>query len=396
MPDLLRLEDDGYVAGDIKSGAAAEGADTARKPKRSYAMQLALYTDILERTDRSAGRYAFIIDGRGEEVIYELDARRGPRSGLTLWQDYQKTLAHAREIVSRPDATRPALSAACKMCAWRSGCRARLEAEDDLTLLPEVGRSTRDVMLALYPTVAALAEADPDELEEQARSLEGVGATMLLRLHDRARLATAAAPAPYLRADVTLPEPGREVFFDVEVDPLRDHCYLHGFLERSGSGKSHYRSFFAPQADEDAEEEAFTRAWHYVNGLDGVPIYHYGSYERTIWRALQDRFPQVCDPEEVEELFAAETTVDLYTSVIRPHSEWPTRDYSVKSIARYLGFQWRDEDPSGASSIEWYESWLEHRDPKVKKRILAYNEDDCRATGVVLDGIRTLGARADN
>jgi predicted RecB family nuclease len=82
--------------------------------------------------------------------------------------------------------------------------------------------------------------------------------------------------------------------------------------------------------------------------------------------------------------------VDLYTSVIRPRTEWPTRDYSIKSIARHLGFDWRDEDPSGASSIEWYESWLQTGDAAVRKRILAYNEDDCRATAVVLDGVRAL------
>jgi len=82
--------------------------------------------------------------------------------------------------------------------------------------------------------------------------------------------------------------------------------------------------------------------------------------------------------------------VDLYTSVIRPRTEWPTRDYSIKSIAGYVGFKWRDSDPSGASSIQWYEQWLEGRDAAVKKRILAYNEDDCRAAAVVLDAVREL------
>jgi predicted RecB family nuclease len=29
-------------------------------------------------------------------------------------------------------------------------------------------------------------------------------------------------------------------------------------------------------------------------------------------------------------------------------------------------------------------------DPTIKQRILDYNEDDCRATRVLLDGVRTL------
>jgi predicted RecB family nuclease len=57
-PDLLRKEGTGYIAGDIKSGAGEEGAtdDHEGKPKMHYAAQLALYTDILERLGRSAGR----------------------------------------------------------------------------------------------------------------------------------------------------------------------------------------------------------------------------------------------------------------------------------------------------------------------------------------------------
>jgi len=55
-----------------------------------------------------------------------------------------------------------------------------------------------------------------------------------------------------------------------------------------------------------------------------------------------------------------------------------------------LGFAWRDEDPSGTASIEWFDHWVKTRDESVKKRILDYNEDDCRATRVLLDGIRNL------
>jgi hypothetical protein len=47
-PDLLRRADGGYVAGDIKSGAGEEGREDLSRPKLHYAVQVALYTDILE------------------------------------------------------------------------------------------------------------------------------------------------------------------------------------------------------------------------------------------------------------------------------------------------------------------------------------------------------------
>ncbi len=68
----------------------------------------------------------------------------------------------------------------------------------------------------------------------------------------------------------------------------------------------------------------------------------------------------------------------------------PTRDHSIKTLATFLGFKWRDTNPSGVASIEWYARWCKTRDPAIKQQILEYNEDDCRATRVLLDGIRAM------
>jgi len=64
MPDLLRKEIGGYVPADIKSGAGEEsvGDDGDGKPKLHYAVQLALYIDILENLGLSAGRRACLGD----------------------------------------------------------------------------------------------------------------------------------------------------------------------------------------------------------------------------------------------------------------------------------------------------------------------------------------------
>jgi len=82
-PDLLRLDEDGYVAGDIKSGAGEEGVADDRRPKKHYAVQLALYTDILERKGLSRKREPFVWDIHGDEVTYELDELTGKRNPTT-------------------------------------------------------------------------------------------------------------------------------------------------------------------------------------------------------------------------------------------------------------------------------------------------------------------------
>jgi predicted RecB family nuclease len=102
------------------------------------------------------------------------------------------------------------------------------------------------------------------------------------------------------------------------------------------------------------------------------------------------KYPEVCTPAEIETLFDPANSVDLYNDVIKKATEWPTRDYSIKTLAQYLGFTWKDKHPSGAASIEWFYRWVETGDPDIRTRILEYNEDDCRATRVLFDGIRGL------
>ena len=126
-----------------------------------------------------------------------------------------------------------------------------------------------------------------------------------------------------------------------------------------------------------------------TTNLEGT-IFHYSKYERTIYRKLQDKYPDVCSADDIERLYAPPKTVDLYTDIVLKATEWPTRDHSIKTLAQYLGFTWRDTHPSGAASIEWFDRWCRDGDPAVKQRILDYNEDDCRATRVLLDGIRSL------
>jgi predicted RecB family nuclease len=122
---------------------------------------------------------------------------------------------------------------------------------------------------------------------------------------------------------------------------------------------------------------------------------HYSKYERTEYRRLAAKYPDVATSRQVEDLFSAPRALDLYLDVVKPGSEWPTHDFSIKSLAKYCGFAWRDVDPSGASSIEWFDRWARTGDPRFRQRLLAYNEDDCRAMRVVLDRLKTLPVRPD-
>jgi predicted RecB family nuclease len=393
-PDLLRREGGGYIAGDIKSGSGEEGEEEAEdpRPKKHYAVQLALYTDVLRRLGRSSGLRAFIWDFHGNEFGYDFATPHGKKNPKILWSEYEEVLSAVREIAGRSRETLPAYVASkCRSCIWHSECLKRLEAADDLTLIPEFGRVRRDMMIDRFPTIRKLAAVEAEAfIHGDETDFPGVSPPVLRKLIARAKLLSEKNAKPYLRAPITLPAGGRELFFDIEVDPIRDLCYLHGFIERDGRvGKTErYVSFFADEPTPAAEERAFADGWSFMTAQPAM-VYFYSKYERTIYRKLRAKYPGICAEAELERLFAA-SAVDLHGDVVLKAIEWPTHDYSLKTLARYLGFEWRDDDPSGTASIEWFDNWVRTRDPSMKRRILDYNEDDCRATRVLLDGIRAL------
>lgn len=400
-PDLLRKEGSGYVAGDIKSGAGEEGAsdESEGKPKKHYAVQLALYTDILEQLGRSNDRRAFVWDIHGEEVDYYLMDPYGSKNPRCLWDEYVDCVREARGIVGRLTETLPAYaSGICKNCVWYTACIKRLETSNDLTLIPELGRSRRDAMIDQIGSIRDLAEINPAAFIVGKRTVfAGVGPAMLEKFQARAKLLTNGG-RPYLRAPVVFPVAELELFFDIEVDPMRDVCYLHGFVERrrGDNASERFVAFFGEDPTAQAEERAFADAWRHIQAAQPCAIYYYSKYERTIYRKLRQKYPHVCTEAEIEALFDPTRAVDLYFDVVLKATEWPTRDFSIKTLAKYLGFNWRDPHPSGAASIEWFDRWVRGRDPAMRQDILDYNEDDCRATRVLLDGIRAMAGFSES
>ncbi len=268
-PDLLRKEGTGYVPIDIKSGSGEEGGDEDEdgKPKKTYGVQLALYTDILERLGVSAGRYGYIWDVHGEEIRYELDTPLGPKSP-SIAEIYRDAQAAVERTLAQGQKTLPARTSVCKQCVWGSICLRDMKGAGDLSLLPQLGRAKRDVLMPVFPTVAELASADLSRYAAAKKSpFPGVSVSALSKLQVRAQLAVDPNSVPFFREAVALPTNPLEVFFDIEDDPMRDVVYLHGFLVRRNrdSNSEQFVPVFAEEPTEQSERGAFAAAWEFLS-----------------------------------------------------------------------------------------------------------------------------------
>jgi uncharacterized protein len=91
-----------------------------------------------------------------------------------------------------------------------------------------------------------------------------------------------------------------------------------------------------------------------------------------------------------------ERFVDVHDAV-RTSIVLPVESYGLKSVGRRIGCEWRDPNAGGAHSLVWWAEYAEDpvRNASTRERIVAYNEDDLRATIAVADWLEraTLASR---
>ncbi len=400
IPDLLKRMPDGkYIPVDIKSGMGLEdnGDDDTEegKPKKNYAVQLCLYVQLLQKLDIPNTGTAKIIDIHGNEIEYNLNQAMGKRTPMTWWEFFEQVKGNVHVLLENKAQNKPAISSKCKLCPWYKSCKKWSGDNEDLAEIFYLGRSKRDTInedLGI-DKISDFCNIDLEDIEHKKQKdksfLKGMGTEMVSKLVNRAKILT-ITKQPVIYQDVVFPSVTYELFFDIEDDPTREFVYMHGVYERKGT-EERYIHFTAESDTREAEKDAWKRFWEYIRSLpkDKFAVYYYSHHEKTTYRKMQKQYPDIVSTEEVASFFDNTNTIDLYQIVLK-YTDWPVGSYSLKELAQYLGFRWRDETPSGALSIQWFNEFLETRDEKILQRILIYNEDDCKATMVLKDAISKL------
>lgn len=266
----------------------------------------------------------------------------------------------------------------CGLCHWYSHCYERAKAQQHLSLVPGITPKRYETLKDMgLDDLESIATASYHHIEKQ------IGRDIGKRLRQQARallLDTALISTDFnLVNSDRLPSADIELYFDIEAEPDRNLDYLLGILLVDNVNQ---KQEFYPFLAENIEEEA--RVWQeffeFVNNYPNAPIFHFSAYEVDTIKRLARLYgtPKISTKELVSRC------VDLHHWVTRSVI-LPVESYSLKSLANWLGFQWRESTASGDQSVCWYDNWLNTRDRSLLDAILSYNEDDCYATYYLKD-----------
>jgi uncharacterized protein len=269
----------------------------------------------------------------------------------------------------------------CSLCHWYSSCYAIAQREQHISLLPGVTPTRyQDLQVLGITKVESLAQSSVSVLEptlgtevafnlvQQAQSI--VENRAILR--QRSWEAT-DTPELLLHTDV-LPQASVELYFDIEAEQELKLDYLLGVLvvdKRTHSETFHPLLAECPQ-DEGVVWQQFLDL---VSLYPEAPIFHFSDYEVETVKRLAKLYqtPQ----KQLQPLLSR--FVDVHWHVMNT-ATLPVESYSLKHLARWLGFEWRDTGITGSQCVCLYNEWLERGDRTVLDIIQRYNEDDCRAT----------------
>ncbi|MEK9131184.1 MAG: TM0106 family RecB-like putative nuclease [Patescibacteria group bacterium] len=359
-PDILeRVEGNSglgnyyYIACDIKRD---------RHIQDVYKFQGAFYAELLGLIQATKPTQGYVMSPEGGVQSYFLDE---------FESEFKLTLEEIEKILA---GVKPPhfLTSGCKQSPWFETCRGENVECDDLSIINRVWRSEVEALnRAGVKSVGQLAAADADLLASKistvARDRLHHLRMQAISLHEGRTIVMESVPFP--PADV-------ELYFDVESSPVRDVEFLFGVLVVDHQQEM-YHSFVAKKPSE--ERQAFEGFLQFMKDYPAAPVYHFGWYEIEVLRRLGEKYD--CVP--TVEAIIKDQMHDLLI-MIRDAIIFPLHFYSLKDIAKAMGFKWRGAEASGINAVIWYEEYLANpRRTKKLQAIIDYNEDDCRATYIV-------------
>ncbi len=330
-----------------------------KRPKSEYQIILAYQAYVLSLVQGALPTEPWLI----------LRGRSPHRVDLAKWLPLmQTTLTECLQTLSQTEVPELFISRQkCGLCHWHSSCYGLAKQKQHLSLLAGVTPSRYQQLLNLGLTTKEQIAQVP--LEQLSVHL-GHGVAQTLIKQAQAVVENRAINKKF----IPLPDHEVELYFDIEAEPELNLDYLLGVLVVDHARQTRQFHPFLAESPE-AESVIWQQFLGLVRSYPQAYIYHFSEYEAET----------VCRLAHLYGLGSSELQwirshmVDLHTHVVNSVI-LPIEGYSLKQIAKWLGFQWRNPDITGADCVCLYDRWLETGDRQCLQKIIAYNEDDCQAT----------------
>jgi predicted RecB family nuclease len=293
--------------------------------------------------------------------------------------EVRKRLGRITALLASPAPPDLVLNRHCAECEFQARCRKLAVEKDDLSLLAGMSAKERQKLRrkGIF-TVTQLSytfrpHRRPRRLRDKREKYHHALKALAIR---KQKIHIVGSPELKLE--------GTPVYLDVEGLPDRDFYYLIGV--RIGHGDSAVQHSL--WADTVADEGKIWREFMaLLETVEQPVLIHYGSYEKTFLKEMKDRHGEPPEESTVSKSLQASVNLLLHTFA---QIYFPGISNGLKDTAGNLGFKWGEVGASGLNAIAWRCQWEELNRAMFKERLIAYNNQDCEALGMVTEQILQL------
>lgn len=381
-PDLLLLDDDGYIIRDAKMSFRITEDDHPE-----IILQMGLYGWLYEQTTGGRPKGLQVYNGRQEIVPVPYD---GGTSALARLRE----IVAIKELATEP--YEPVGWSKCGGCGYNERCWKAATASSDVALVPDIDQSLARELRTLGVKTRAELLANYDVAKLGA--LKRPYGSRLAKVGNKATRILVSAELMEMNTERVLAVPAiptvqNWMMFDLEGMPphLRelDKIYLWG-LQVFGERPSKYMAAtagFGLDGDKEGWLEFLRVASKVFDDYGDIPFIHYSTYEKTYVSKYIDRHG------DLDGIGARvrQNLCDLLP-ILKDCVILPLPSYSLKVIEQYVGYE-RSQDEYGgevamAHFIEATETSDEAHRAELMDGILKYNEEDLAATWAVFEWLR--------
>ena len=316
---------------------------------------------------------AFIISLRGEKISVGIRLKDGIRIVRPNTSRILLTLSEMRKTFNSKNPPEPSFSYSCKNCPYHSDCINFAIKNGDITMINGIGERRKHALKkAGFLKVEDVAKSNPEVISKYT----GVDIKEAKRIIKQAE---SISTSQWFSIDkFKLPTSEYEYFFDVEKGEGK--IYLLGVILKEKNG-SQYRYFIL----NDHWESAWNEFLKFLNKHPEAPVYHYDVFDRDVIKKFGN-----LSKTNVKEL--KNRLIDLYKLITRSFI-LPVRFYSLKDVARTIGFEWRVGNFNGYEAMKALSLWGKNKSPDILDKIATYNEDDCRALATIKERLERMQVR---
>ena len=347
-----------------------------RKTTKEHLIDIAFCSISIEKLQKAKIDYGLVISSRKNQIYTEkiFITKKLKDKAINLFYELQQSL---KENIPNITENRKK----CSICSWQEFCNSEAKSKGFLTDIDGIGTKTASLLKnsGIY-NIKQLASSNKYKLNKHLSLSKENNIEKINKIIKQSKSYSTGLPihlnSKQNSSDLYSRIKNGFFIFDIESNPDQNHDFLYGFISIKRIFDNYENSSYQPILNlKNINNEVHQNIFQKFNSRKNWPILHYGDTEKiSIIKLAKTANLTSIEIERLKVRF-----IDLHL-IIRNSWILPLKNYGLKTVANWIGFNWSQRNVSGSKALFWWIQYKNTKENSFLEKIIKYNHEDCLAT----------------